>query len=260
MTAIISLLLIVGISILVTRVAAEALTLTGVTRELARFQARSAFTGVGFTTREAEQMMNHPIRRRIIMTLMLLGNIGIVSAMSSLILGFVSAEPQTSALLKLGTLLVGIAMLSWLATSRWVDKYLSKLISWGLKRYADIDVRDYATLLRISGEYRISEILVKEEDWLAGQTLRQLKLREEGLAVLGVQKPKATYIGAPQPDTKICAGDILLVYGRRSTLAAIDQRRKGWTGDVEHSYAMREQTEVVEEEKQVLGEKPSPSS
>lgn len=50
MVPIISLLIVVTLSILVTRVASKALMHTGLSRESARFQARSAFTGAGFTT------------------------------------------------------------------------------------------------------------------------------------------------------------------------------------------------------------------
>lgn len=38
------------LSLLITRIATNALSVTGLSRETARFQARSAFTGVGFTT------------------------------------------------------------------------------------------------------------------------------------------------------------------------------------------------------------------
>ena len=46
MLPIVSILVIVGLSLLVTRVASVALVHTGLGREAARFQARSAFTGV----------------------------------------------------------------------------------------------------------------------------------------------------------------------------------------------------------------------
>ena len=64
MTAILSLLLVVTLSILVTRIAAVALRHTGLARQTARFQARSAFSGAGFTTSESEKVVNHPVRRR----------------------------------------------------------------------------------------------------------------------------------------------------------------------------------------------------
>jgi hypothetical protein len=71
MAAVVTLLIIVTLSLLVTRIATVALTLTGMSREQARFQARSALTGTGFTTSEAEEVTNHPVRRRIVLFLML---------------------------------------------------------------------------------------------------------------------------------------------------------------------------------------------
>lgn len=76
MLAIITLLLIVALSLIVTRTAAVALTYTGLSQQAASLQARSAFTGVGYTTSEAESLVNHPVRRQVVMLLMLLGNAG----------------------------------------------------------------------------------------------------------------------------------------------------------------------------------------
>jgi Trk-type K+ transport system membrane component len=70
------------------RVAAVALTHTGLSKESSKFQARSAFTGVGFTTNESEKVVNHPVRRKILLILMILGNAGIISGITSLIVGF----------------------------------------------------------------------------------------------------------------------------------------------------------------------------
>jgi len=50
------------------------------------------FTGVGFTTSESEKVVSHPVRRRILLMLMLLGNAGIVTAVSSLIVSFVDIK------------------------------------------------------------------------------------------------------------------------------------------------------------------------
>ncbi len=55
-----------GLSLVVARVAAKALILTGLDEGVAHFQARSAMTGTGFTTEESESVVNHPIRRRIL--------------------------------------------------------------------------------------------------------------------------------------------------------------------------------------------------
>lgn len=50
MIAAASVLFILAVSLLITRIATVALQLTGVSKANARFQARSAFTGVGYTT------------------------------------------------------------------------------------------------------------------------------------------------------------------------------------------------------------------
>jgi hypothetical protein len=51
------LIVVLFLSLIVVRVAAEASMLTWVSREAARFLARSAWTGTGFTTAEAEQLV-----------------------------------------------------------------------------------------------------------------------------------------------------------------------------------------------------------
>ncbi|MCH7752169.1 MAG: hypothetical protein IH898_08455 [Planctomycetes bacterium] len=66
-------LLALTLSLIVIRVGTMALMLTGLSRESARFQAHSAFTGVGFTTQESESIVEHPVRRHLTMGLMMLG-------------------------------------------------------------------------------------------------------------------------------------------------------------------------------------------
>lgn len=56
MLALISLLVIVTVSIIIVRIGSVALTMTGVSKDLAVFQAQSAFSGVGFTTDESESV------------------------------------------------------------------------------------------------------------------------------------------------------------------------------------------------------------
>ena len=52
-------------------------------RRTALFQALSAFSGTGFTTPEAESIVNHPARRRITMLLMIVGTAGIATVIVS---------------------------------------------------------------------------------------------------------------------------------------------------------------------------------
>ncbi len=247
MLAVISLLIVLTLSILITRIATEALTYTGLSRQSARFQARSAFSGVGFTTSEAEQVVNHPVRRKILMWLMLLGNVGIVTVVSSMVLTFVGASAADTSL-RLAMLGGGITAL-WLAgNSKLVDRWLSRRIARLLKRMTDLDVRDYANVLHLSGEYQIVEMLVRPQDWLANKTLSKLRLRHEGVLVLGIRTADGGYVGAPDGATMISPGDELLLYGRVSAMQKLDERREGIGGNLAHLDAVAEQKQVSEVE------------
>ena len=201
MAALISVFLAITLSLLITRIATEALTLTGLSRKQttsARFQARSAFTGTGFATSESEAIVRHPFRRRIIMWLMFLGNAGFITVISSLVLTFVSTSSPSDGLSRFFYLLIGIGVLWSIATNRAFNRILTRLVRKGLRRWTDLDLRDYARLLHLKGEYKVSEIEVNEDNWLANKKLKELRLPDEGIAVLGIERaPIAFTSGHP---------------------------------------------------------------
>ncbi|TDL74871.1 hypothetical protein E2L08_15780 [Palleronia sediminis] len=110
MIAIFSLLLVIVLSLLIVRIGTIALTMTGLTEEVARFQALSAFSGAGFTTDEAEQVVAGPARRRIIGMLIRAGSVGIVTAISTLMLSMIGAE-RGATMDRLGVLLLGVIVI-----------------------------------------------------------------------------------------------------------------------------------------------------
>lgn len=222
MLALLIALAVVLLSLLVTRIATIALALTGLSRESARFQARSAFSGVGFTTGEAESVVAHPVRRRIVLTLMLLGSAGIVGALASLVVSFGGAESGEGAR-RAGLLVVGLALIVLLARSRWFDRTLSRLIG-RFMRGRGLDARDYARLLELAEGYTVAELQAQPGDWIAARTLGELRLREEGVVVLGIRRVAGDYIGVPRGTTTIEAGDTLVLYGREERLAELDRR------------------------------------
>ncbi len=233
------------ISLLITRLATIALTVTGLSRQSARFQARSALTGTGFTTSEAERVVDHPLRRRIVLFLMLIGNAGIVTIIGTLMLSFVGSRRGTDTLLRLGLLLGGLLGVLLLARSERIDRALTRLIAQALRRYTDLDVRDYARLLKLSGDYAVTEMTVNDGDWVADRSLLELQLTDEGIIVLGVQRADGDYLGVPRGDTPIQVGDTLIVYGRGQRLAELDRRRAGAAGDRAHNEAVIEQRVVL---------------
>jgi NhaP-type Na+/H+ and K+/H+ antiporter len=234
--AVISLLVVISVGLIVTRVATVALTLTGLSSQSARFQARSAFTGSGFTTSESEQVVNHPVRRRIVMLLMLTGSAGIVSVIGTLLLSFLKIR-SNQGWERGGVLVGGLIVLVALSRSRLVDRWMSRVIERWLKRYTRLDVRDYASLLHLSGEWQVIELNVDEGDWLADRELQDLDLPHEGVLVLGVQRPDGRYLGAPTGATCVHAGDTVLLYGRRRVLDDLDVRPRDERGEQAHHQA-----------------------
>lgn len=249
MLSLISLIVIISLSILVTKIASIMLVHTGLSSHSATFQARSAFTGVGFTTSEAESVVNHPVRRKIIMTLMLIGNAGIITAMASLMLTFVTpGESYLSWPVKLAALIGSVIILWLIAKSKVVNKFLSRVINRALDKYTTLIIRDYNTLLHISGGYSITELVVEKDDWLLGKTLKSARLRDEGINILGIERTDGPFLGTPTGDTEIEEGDILFIYGKIETLAEIDKRKDDFFGDLEHARATEEQRKEQEEE------------
>lgn len=246
MTALLSLLAVIVISTLIVRVATVALTMTGISAPLARFQARSAFTGAGFTTSESEKVVSHPVRRRIIMLLMLLGNAGIVTAVSSLMLSFVGSENRV-VLQRLVALMIGLLVI-WLAVqSKWVEQGLDRLIRHLLTRYTKLQLKDYYGLLHLSGGYIIAELMVEADDWLADRRLVELRLMDEGVIVLGIEKPNGVYHGSPRGDRMLHSGDNLIIYGQADTIENLDSRDRS-EGNWDHFRAVSDRARRDREE------------
>jgi hypothetical protein len=237
MVAILSLLAILTLSVVITRVATVMLTATGLSRDIARFQARSAFSGAGFTTNESESVVNHPVRRRIVLQLMLLGAAGIVTSLTSLLLSFAGTTGQQTAN-RIAVLVGGLVALRILAGSRLVDRALTRLTEWALRRYTRLNVRDYDKLLHISDDFAVAEIEAREGDWLTGRELGQLRLREEGIIVLGLYRRSEEYLGVPIGTTRIESGDRIVVYGEDDAVPALAERPAGPAGDTAHEEAV----------------------
>lgn len=242
--------LVVAVSVLITRVATVALTLTGLSRETARFQARSALSGAGFTTAESEQIVNHPVRRRIVMMLMLMGSAGIVTVVATAAVSFSGMNNRFELWQSALTLLVGLGLLLWASNSRGVDRALQPVIHRLLRRYTDIETRDYARLLHVAGEFSVMEMVVEATDWMCDRDLAELRLSDEGVLVLGIQRAdRGAYVGAPKAWTTVHADDTLILYGHGDRLAELDERKAGMFGEAAHQQAVQEQRVVESAER-----------
>jgi hypothetical protein len=168
---------------------------------------------------------------------MLLGAAGVVTSLTSLLLSFTDATGGQTAR-RIVVLLAGLVALRLLAGSRVVDRALTRITEWALRRYTRLNVRDYDKLLHISDEFTVAEVEPEDGDWLMGRRLEELRLRDEGLVVLGIYRRDGSYLGVPAGPTVVEPGDRLVVYGEDDVVHELAGRPAGAAGERAHAAAV----------------------
>lgn len=238
MITVAALLLIVLISATFVRAGALALAYTGLAKEVANFQALSAFLGVGFTTSESERITTHPVRRRIVRTLMVLGYFGLGSGLVSVITVVMQAQAGEGAM-KLLITVTGAAAILALFGGKVFDPVIQRGVRKAMGKRTGPLIHDYAELLRVDKGYSISNVHVVTGGWLEGRSLRQLRLTDEGVLVLSIARAGGVTLATPGPDTVLAAGDVLLAYGLEEDLVDLASRGAGEAGESAHAAATR---------------------
>ena len=214
-------LVFLGVWLLILWVGSIALEATGMQRAKARFQALSALTGTGFTTTEAESIVEHPRRRKIATYLIFLGNAGIIVFIILLILYVRAGLTPPSMLLVLITLatLLAIGLAFWLGL---IDK-LTNVILGPITRgqvSSDFTVNE---ICHHSSDYAVVRLTVTEQLGMAGLRLKDAGLQERDITVLAVERG-STVLSHPEPEEKLLAGDYLLCYGKLAEIDTLAER------------------------------------
>jgi hypothetical protein len=214
--SVILLILFVCISYLIVRVGAIALEMTGMEKRKSRFQALSAFTGTGFTTKEAELVVNHPRRRKVLVYLMILGNAGIVSVIATSVL---SLKPSGifRPSLNLAIVVISLLVLYRIASRQAFAERLSQKIRKTLTERLHFEEVLVEEVLRQADGYGVVSVLVGKESKVVGTALNQSGFREKDLMVLSVERDDEL-IPVPKATTTIHMGDRLICYGKLENL------------------------------------------
>jgi len=254
MIALISLFVIILVSIIVVRIGAIALELTGIPSEVAAFQAQSAFSGTGFTTSEAEAIVNHPARRKIVRILIMFGSAGLTSSIATLIMAFVG-QSGLELTYRGALLFIGLIAVFFFARSRFIYQFMKRIIMRVLRKYTSLTVVDYHEILGLGQGYGISKFGVKEGSWLIGKPLKSLGIRQEGILILTIRRRvgnRNELIGAPTADVVLQAGDELVCYGKVEGIKHLSKRLKGAEGDRQHDHTVTLEKVVAENESVAL--------
>lgn len=209
-------LLVIFVSVLIVRAGAIALMMTGMDQRKAGFQALSAFSGTGFTTKEAELVVNHPQRRRIATWLMILGNAGIVTVIVSATSSIVTSQSQRIPM-NILILLAGTYLLYKLVSRRGLARRWERFIENRLVRSQAFEEGTTEDLLHLIEGYGLVRVNITQNSPFVGSSLSEVRVQKEKLMVLGVERGK-NWISFPKAKETINEGDKLVVYGPLDTM------------------------------------------
>ncbi|MCB9838883.1 MAG: TrkA C-terminal domain-containing protein [Phycisphaeraceae bacterium] len=216
-----ALLIVATLVFVIIRAGATALEMTGLSRDAARFQALSAFFGAGFTTGESELVVNHPVRRRVIRDLIVVGNIGIMSAIGTVVVTATELDfdhDPGNAWGKVIVVLSGLLAL-WVVAKTPIPNWLiDRSVTMMLHRTGILRAMDYEALLRVRSGFAVEEFHVQPGHWLGSRTLGAVKPRSFGVNVLGIVRAGGEFIGTPHGATTIEPDDTLILYGEHEAV------------------------------------------
>jgi hypothetical protein len=194
------------------------------------------------------------------MALVLLGNAGVVTVVVSLLLSFSNVDGSTDALTRMLFLVGGLTLVWLIARSKLANRALSRMIERALRRFTDLDTRDYVGLLRLSGDWVVAELEVQQDDWMCDVPLQFLGLPEEGIVVLGIDRTNKNWIGAPSGGTTMHPGDIAVLYGTKDAIDRLDQRERSPQGEIDRLTSQVEFTEQYLAQQRLEAETEVPAS
>ena len=225
MGAALSLLVLLTLMLFVVRVATVALRHTGLEETTAKFQALSGFSGAGFTTRESEAIVNYPVRRKIVTLLIVVGNLGLVTVVATLVASFVHAEGNIGAMAVQGAWLIGVLVLLWfLILNKRAEQVMCDVVGRILETTTILGKRHFHRLLQVSEGYSVCEYPITGASMAVFSDLDPSSLEELGLTILGVRSHDGELIDRFSHVGDYDLGDALIVYGRDSGHDALEER------------------------------------
>ena len=213
------LLIAILVSFIIFRIGGFALQLTGIEPDVARFQALSAFSGTGFTTREAERVVGNRTRRRIVTILIILGNAGTVTIIATLVASFTQVTGYMWFFIRLAIIVGGIFGLYQLIIR---SNFGRRLPNWLQRPVMNRILREAPAveeIFRMEKDWGVSLVTIKRGSKRVGQSVANITA-ERDLEILGIDRAD-TYLTRPDREEEIMVGDRLLVYANRKSVKQI---------------------------------------
>ena len=213
------LLIAILVSFIVVRIGGFALQLTGIEPEVARFQALSAFSGTGFTTREAERVVGNKTRRRIVTILIILGNAGTVTVIATLVASFTQVEGYMWFFIRLAIIVGGIFGLYQLIMRSNIGHRIPGWLQRPVINRILGETPAVEEIFRVEKDWAVSIVTIEESSDSIGLSVADITV-EGDVEILSIDRG-GTYLTRPDREEKIVEGDRLLVYANRKSVKRI---------------------------------------
>ncbi len=200
------------IVLLVIEISAILFSYTGLKKQISRFQVISMMTGTGFTTKESDLIIDHPIRRKICGFLILFGAFSlavIISAISNLL----ADDFYTSKVAFIAALL--FLLLITLKMPKVKDLFRQKFNTELEEKYElkDMPMKD---VFLIDQRHTLEELTIKASSKYSSKPLNEL-IHNYDFTVLFIKRGEEI-IHKDLYNTNLNEGDILYVYGDQKAI------------------------------------------
>ncbi|MBS9775828.1 MAG: TrkA C-terminal domain-containing protein [Fusobacterium sp.] len=202
--------------------------ITGLTDEKARFQVISMLTNSGYTTREAELIINSKTRRKLARFVMIFGyafTVTIVSAVVNIFLQF--RNTFTGGAVAFIPLFIAILIiLFFVKRNNWIKKILDKFIDKSAKNF--LYHQDRNTIIIID-DYNYL-VMAKIEINIIPKELKDVNLYNSNIkkkyGINVILKKTGSVEVLPDGDTTFASGDIIVVMGEEKKIREIFDIKK----------------------------------
>ncbi|MFB9327696.1 hypothetical protein ACFFSY_17350 [Paenibacillus aurantiacus] len=198
---------------LVVEISSELLIVTGLKRDISRFQVISMLTGTGFTTKESELILRHPIRRKIGIALILFGAFSLAVVISSItnILADDFRIPQ----LLIAT--ASLLLVCFIVKHRRFHAKASPLFEKHLQQDFQLHELPIQEVLYVRDNDLFAAVSLHEHSGHIGRQARDVFGEEEDVNLLYIKRGQVHLRTSVRQET-LAEGDVLFVYGDKAQI------------------------------------------
>jgi hypothetical protein len=201
-----------------------ALESTGMERSRARFHALSALSGTGFTTSHAEAIVEHPVRRRIVATLIFIGNAGIFSFLISFIIlgreGF--TVPELHVLIVSAVIIVLLLLAYFVGLIDKITNGLLRLSKPGRNNW----LFHIGKIFYETGDYALAQLNAGKPADGQHISLNDIDFKKYNLNLIALER-QGKIEENPLLETRLNSGDTLLCYGKLTGINKFIEQYRG---------------------------------